>query len=100
MRGLRGLCLQDTPWSTIGKMCLPVYICRLFSHNVVSLNNKMAAMLVSHNLAGNKTFCHENSENTSYTFKKSDVIVQLSNLSVHVNQMNVRGCTYADPKME
>ena len=36
------------------------YICRLFSHNVVSLNNKMAAMLVSHNLAGNKTFCHVN----------------------------------------
>ena len=56
--GLRGLCFQDTPWSTIGKICL--YICRLFSHNVVSLNNKMAAMLVSHNLAGNKTFCHVN----------------------------------------
>ena len=58
MGDLRGLCFQDTPWSTIGKIYL--YICRLFLHNVVSLNNKMAAMLVSHNLAGNKTFCHVN----------------------------------------
>ena len=40
------------------------------------------------------------SEDASLYIQKLHVTLQLSNLSVHVNQLNVKGRTYADTKME